>query len=107
MLTEPRLAAQELSEVARPPKGPRVVLRGREEAPIVLGMPKPKLTLPRYNVVKALLDAGEAGLTKDELVNKSRHQDARGILNRLANSDPDWKQVIHFAGQTCGGYRIK
>jgi len=85
----------------------RVALRGREEEPIVLGKTKRKLTLPQYNVVKALLDAGDVGLTKDELVSKSGHEDARGILTRLAKKDPDWKQVIHFAGQTGGGYRIK
>jgi hypothetical protein len=86
---------------------PRVVLRGREEGPIVLGKPKRKLTTPQYNVVQALLDAGDGGLTKDELVSKSGHEDARGILTRLAEKDADWKEVIHFAGQTGGGYRIK
>jgi hypothetical protein len=85
---------------------PRVVLRGREEGPVVLGKPKQKLTTPQYNVIKALLDAGEVGLTKDKLVSKSRHEDARGILTRLAKKD-DWREVIHLAGQTGGGYRIK
>jgi hypothetical protein len=85
----------------------RVVLGGMEEGPIVLGKTKRKLTRPQYNVVKALLDAGDDGLTKDELVNKSRHGDARGILKRLADSDSDWKEVIRFAGRTGGRYRIK
>ena len=85
----------------------RVVLQGPDERPIVRGLQKRKLTKPQYNVVKALMDAGEAGLTKDELVNKSRHEDARGILKRLADSDPDWKEVIHFAGRTGGRYRVK
>jgi hypothetical protein len=86
---------------------PRVKLRGRDEGPIVLGTTKRKLTTPQYNVVKALLDAGHAGLTKDELVEKSGHEDARGILTRLSASDDDWKEVIHFAVQTGGGYRIR
>jgi hypothetical protein len=41
----------------------RVFLRGREEGPLVLGKEKQKLSKARYDVVKALLDAGEAGLT--------------------------------------------
>jgi hypothetical protein len=85
----------------------RVVLGGRADGPIVLGKTKRKLTMAQYNVVKALLDAGESGLTKDELVSHSRHTDARMILTRLADKDEDWKQVIHLAGQTGGGYRIK
>jgi len=95
--------------VETPPslEGPLVVLRDRVEGPKVLGKTKRKLTTPQYNVVRALLDAGDAGLTKDELVSKSLHEDARGILKRLADSDPDWKKVIHFAGRTGGRYRIK
>jgi hypothetical protein len=86
--------------------GPRVVLRDRDKGPIVLGKSKPVLTKAQYNVVKALMDAGEAGLTKDTLVSKSGHQDARGILSRLAKRDKEWKNVIHFPGQPGGGYRI-
>jgi hypothetical protein len=89
-----------------PEDGPRVVLRGRNQGPIVLAKEKQKLTLAQYNVVKTLLDAGEVGLTKDTLVEKSRHTDARGVLARLADTDDDWKAVIHFAGEPGGGYRI-
>jgi hypothetical protein len=94
-------------KLADSPKGEsRVVLRSREEGAIVLGKPKRKLTTPQYNVVKALLEAGEVGLTKDELVSKSKHGDARGILTRLAEKE-DWKKVIHLAGLTGRRYRIK
>jgi hypothetical protein len=86
--------------------GPRVTLRGREEGPIVLGRVKPKLTKGQYDVVLALNEAGDAGLTKDDLARKSGHDDARGILTRLARKDDDWKQVIKLAGVTGGGYRI-
>jgi hypothetical protein len=58
--------------------------------------PKPALRHAQYNVVKALVDAGDTGLTLDQLVLHSRHADARGILRRLADSDPDWRAVIHF-----------
>src|SRR5207244_789483 len=63
--------------VAEPESGPRthekehrtrVTLRDRQEGPLVLGKPKKKLTNAQYNVVKALLDAEDLGLTKDELV---------------------------------------
>lgn len=85
----------------------RVVLRGRTEGPIVLARKKRILTSAQYDVVDALLGAGDAGLTKDELVTRSKHEDARGILNRLAASDADWREVIYFAERTGGRYRIK
>jgi hypothetical protein len=86
--------------------GERVVLRGREDSPIILGKEKRKLTAPQHMVVTVLLEARDEGLTKDELVEKSQHEDARGILKRLAR-DPDWNKVIHFAGITGGRYRIR
>ena len=90
------------------PTGQRVVLRGMGEEPMVLGKKVPKLRPPQYDVVKALLDAGDAGLTKDELANNSRHEDSRGILKRLADRHPtSWGKVIHFPGITGGRYRIK
>jgi hypothetical protein len=97
---------RDTASTAGAPK-PRVVLRDRAEAPLVLGKEKRILTAPQYDVVKALLDAGDRGLTKDELENKSGHGDARKILKRLANKDSDWGKVIQFARITGGGYRIK
>jgi hypothetical protein len=64
------------------------------------------LTTPQYNVVSALLQAGERGLNKDELVRKSGHADARAILGRVADLDSDWMAVVQFAGKTAGRYRI-
>jgi hypothetical protein len=84
----------------------RVVLQGPGKPPIVKGKKKRVLTDPQDDVVQALLEAGEGGLTKDELEDKSGHSDARGILRRLAKSDPDWGVVIHFPGRTGGRYRI-
>jgi hypothetical protein len=91
---------------AEPVNNPRVVLHGLGERPIVVGVEKEPLTLPQYDVVKALLEAGERGLSKDELDRKSKRGDARKTLKRLAESDPDWKAVIHFPGKPGVGYRI-
>jgi hypothetical protein len=91
---------------AEPANVPRVVLRGLGAGPIVGGVEKRSLTLPQYDVVKAVLEAGERGLSKDALDRKSKHGDARKILKRLAESDADWKAVIHFPGRAGGGYRI-
>ncbi|MCI0463306.1 MAG: hypothetical protein L0Z62_40685 [Gemmataceae bacterium] len=97
---------------AAPPPGrtagaPRVVLRGPAERPLVLGREKPLLTRAQYNVIQALLDAGERGLSKDELDHKSGHGDARKILKRLADSDDGWQAVLPFPGKPGGGYRIR
>jgi hypothetical protein len=90
-----------------PANGQRVVLCGLGEGPFVCGVEKHLLTLAQYDVVNALLEAGERGLSKDELGRRSKHGDARNILKRLAKSDPDWQAVICFPGKTGGGYRIK
>lgn len=92
---------------SRPNPRPSVELRDAKDGPIVLGKVKKKLTQPQYNVIQTLLKSGDVGLTKDELAAKSGHEDARGILKRLAEKDEDWKKVIHFAGMTGGGYRIQ
>jgi len=83
-----------------------VTLGKHGDEPIVLGKTKPRLTMARYNVVTALLDAGDKGLSKDSLVEKSGHEDAVGILKRLATLDPDWNAVIKLAGIPGGRYRI-
>jgi hypothetical protein len=86
----------------------RVVLRGRDEGPIVLGKEKPVLTDREYNVVKALLDAGDRGLTKDKLDEKSGHSEARKVLKAIRDADEDWAAVIQMPGKAgMGGYRIK
>lgn len=87
-------------------QSPAVILAGKTKQPTVRGTPKSALRHAQYNVVKAVLDAGETGLTVDQLAQRSGHSDARGILKRLADSDPDWQSVIHFPGKTGGHYRI-
>jgi hypothetical protein len=96
---------EEATPAAAPPS-PAVILASKTKQPIVRGTPKPVLRQAQYNVVKALVDAGESGLTVDQLVAQSGHADARGILRRLADSDPDWRSVIHFPGKAGGHYRI-
>jgi hypothetical protein len=86
-------------------RGEEVVDLGRFGQPVrVRGREKSPLTLPQHKVIRALLAAGEQGLAKDEL--ERVHSDARGILRRLRAADPDWRAVIHFAGQAGRRYRI-
>lgn len=93
------------SPVARSESG-SVILYGRQDKPVVKGREKDILTAAQYDVVIALLRAGEKGLTKDELDRKSKHGDARKILYRLAEKDGDWKAAIQLPGKTGRGYRI-
>jgi hypothetical protein len=99
------LRLEEAIPAADPPS-PAVILAGKTKQPIVRGKPRPVLRLAQFNVVKALVDAGDTGLTVDQLVQQSGHADARGILKRLADSDPAWRAVIHFPGKAGGRYRI-
>lgn len=92
-----------------PESPPKVALSDRldEKVAYVAGKEK-KLTTPQYDVVKALLAAGNDGLSKDALDQKGKHGDARKILSRLRESDPDWAKVIVMPGRPhSGGYRIK
>lgn len=83
-----------------------VQLFGPGAKPTVKGKSKPTLTKAQYDVVRALIEAGQDGLTKDQLGHRSGHGDARKIMQRLANSDPDWKRVLLFPGTTGKRYRI-
>jgi hypothetical protein len=85
---------------------PSVELRGRGEPPLVLGNAKPLLTVAQYDVIGALLEAGDGGLNKDDLEIKGKHSDARRILKRLSKSDPDWAKVISLPGGTGKRYRL-
>lgn len=67
---------------------------------------KKKLTKPQIDVLQALYEAGEKGLSLKELKNGSKHSDARDILNRLIDNDTDWSSVIHMAGKAYGRYRL-
>ncbi len=84
-----------------------VMLFGRADNPWVKGKEKQPLTPAQYDVVMALIQAGDSGLTKDRLNAKSRHGDARKIMKRLADSDPDWKAVLLLPGKTGRRYRIR
>ena len=84
-----------------------VRLFSRHEGPIVNGEEQNSLTHAQYDVLLALLKAGDKGLTKDALDRKSGHGDARAILKRLAEKDPDWESVISFPGTPGKGYHIQ
>ncbi len=83
-----------------------VVLTEWRSPVIVLGVTKPPLTVARFAVVKALIEAGKQGLTKYDLVRESQKTDAVNILKRLKNSDAEWGRVIQLAGERGMGYRI-
>ncbi len=85
-----------------------VKLYGRDDPPIVNGEKKPLLSKARYDLVLALITAGDSGLTKDQLIKGSKHGDPVKTMKRLAKSDPDWAAVLVFPGRNySGGYRIK
>jgi hypothetical protein len=85
-----------------------VVLRGPDETVLVLGRERPRLTGTTFDVVKALLDAGETGLSKDDLDKQSGHTEARKYLKTLARNDPEyWGEVIDFPGKSWGRYKIR
>ena len=85
-----------------------VVLRGKDKGPIVRGSEKTILTTRQYKIIEALLVAGENGLTKDQLDEKSGRSEARKDLAELRKSDADWAAVIHMPGKAGrGGYRIR
>jgi hypothetical protein len=85
---------------------PPVKLGSPGDRPLVRGTPKDPLSAPQFDVVHALLAAGERGLSKDELQQNSKRGDPLGILRRLAKSDADWGAVIRFPGRVGGRYRI-
>lgn len=82
-----------------------VIVGQPRDEPIVNGKVKPRLTIARHHVIKALISAGENGLTGDELVVKSGHGGAVNILKDVAR-DPDWRAVIQLPGSSHGRYRI-
>lgn len=85
----------------------RVILSAPGDAVLVRGKTKSRLSRARYDVVRACVEAGEDGITKDQLERRSEHGDAVNILKRLERSDPDWKKVIQLAGRPGGRYRIR
>jgi hypothetical protein len=84
-----------------------VQLFGPGEQPKVKGKLKPALTVERYNTVQALIQAGDKGLTKDKLDEKSGHTEARKALADMVKKDRDWKAVIVMPGETGKRYRIR
>ena len=86
---------------------PLATLFGPTGNPWVNGKSKEPLRPERYRVIKALRDAGPAGLTGKQLREESRCSDAVNVLKSLAESDPDWAAVIILPGTGGRGYRIR
>jgi hypothetical protein len=103
-----RHEGDETPEIVTVAASKQVQLFGPSNRPRVRGKNKPVLTKAQFDVVLTLIGAGESGLTKDRLDEDSKHGDARRILKRLADSDPDWQAAIQFPGRGGMGkhYRI-
>jgi hypothetical protein len=83
------------------------VVLGNEGTPvIVLGQTLPKLSSATYDVVKALVDAGDAGLSLSDLSKNSGHDGPHVFLKRLTERFAEWAQVIKFPGKPWGKYCI-
>lgn len=85
----------------------RVQLRGRDSNPnAFVDGSRAHLAPIQFTVISALVDAGEDGLTKDQLNTLSEAEDGIGTLKQIRNN-PTWKNVIKFpGGKGRGGYRI-
>lgn len=80
------------------PKGgsrPGVTIGRQVEHPIIRGHKKKCLGNSAFDVVLSLCTAGEKGLSKRNLIEKSGHKNAITFLRRL-REDPDWKWALIF-----------
>lgn len=91
------------TEVARSPSG-KVILYGPGYPPRVSGHLMKKLSNRRYDLIAALVEAGEDGLTKDCM--ESVVPSARRMLKKLRHDDKHWRSAIQMAEETGQGYRI-
>jgi hypothetical protein len=86
--------------------GRPVILGAFGKPAIVNGILKDVVFYGPYTVIRALLDAGDVGLSKDEL--EAVNSAARRILKQL-KKDADWNSVIDMPGPRGRGkrYRIR
>jgi hypothetical protein len=89
-----------------PPDLPLVELRGKDRNPLVVGQLVDKLSDAEYDVIDALVRAGEIGLSLRELETWSQRKDPTKALRRLKYSSPLWSCVIRFAARPRGRYRL-
>ena len=83
-----------------------VVLRGKAVGPLVLDREVSPVTSTQYDVLQALVNAGEDGLSLRELIRCSGHGSARNVLKNLADSSSKWQQVVLLAGAPGRRYRL-
>jgi hypothetical protein len=87
--------------------GPIVSLGSSHREPVRVLTSSLKLkTKAQFDVISALLAAGDAGLTGDQLIVRSKHTDAVNVLGRVKSSAPAWYAVIHLPGPGGERYRI-
>jgi hypothetical protein len=88
-----------------PGKKDSAVRMGEAGEPIFVNGVSKELTFVAFKIVKALVEAGENGLSKGQLEKIST--DYWRILKTLQSDDADWESVIHFPGKPYGRYRIR
>lgn len=105
--SKPNLSSplHELSPAAQSPSG-ALKLFGPQHGVLLNNVEHPKLTLPQYDVLSALCAASDRGLSRAELVAKSKRGGAIRTLKNLRASDSGWANLIQLGGVSGGRYRV-
>jgi len=96
----------DLPAPSRRPSIAAIALGEAGESPVVFGKQKSPLSAAKYEVIKTLLAASPAGLSKNELESRSKKADAVKYLRQIRNIDKDWNAAIIMAGKSWQRYRI-
>jgi hypothetical protein len=70
------------------------VLGTENDPPLLGGNPVRVLTPAEYAIVRALVTAGERGLTRAELIDRGGSDRADIILHKLMKKEPAWRSYI-------------
>jgi hypothetical protein len=84
-----------------------VTIHNPDKFEVIVNNKVKTLKSARFDVIKALVDEFPDKLTKDQLIEKSKHSDAVNMLKAIAELDRDWKSVILLPGSPGKGYRLK
>lgn len=93
--------------VAAPPRAELEVVVDRVSRRVCVGDNEKQITPGMYNVLVACIEAGPAGLHKDDLVRKSGQPDAPRLFRQLAALDDELSVVVRRPGKSWRGYRVR